>query len=94
MAVASIPAKPSFVLERVLLGEVDHVQREIDVQVGPMKMVLGMPFYMAYLREGPVGKPRKMLVWQVVFLAVDVQPNAAGVSVSHLNDRSARARRL
>ena len=52
----------SLIFQWVFLRGLEHVQRQIDVQIGPMKMVFRMPLYMAYLPDGRLGEPREIAI--------------------------------
>ena len=69
----------------------DDLEREIDVEPGPVEMIHLRPLDRGKLGDRRIAEPREVAERQVVFLPVDEKPQAMLRDVAQLNARSGAA---
>ena len=71
---------------------VDHVECQIDIQIGPMHMIRAESLNLGYLPDSGVGKPWESVEWHVVFMfdgLTDSEPTAGLHRLGALSARQA-----
>ena len=77
---------------RKTLGMIDRCHGQIDIQIGPVKMIFAQRFHMTDLRDGGAFEPRKVLERQQFFIAFEQQPEAMRRYVRHFNGSTPNSR--
>ena len=74
---------------RILEG----IQGEIDVEIGPEKMISMKELNIQDLIDCSTPKPRKILIGEKVLLVRDKKPESEMINIGHFSQRSGRAKR-
>ena len=73
------------VLAWVPLWMVNHVERQIDIQIRPVHVIRAMSLDMRDLTDRGVGEPREFVEGHIVLLPVDIEPEPSCVNMGDLN---------
>ena len=75
------------------LGMPDRLDSQVDVQLGPIKVVCGWEFDVQNFANRDIPEPGKIGEWQKLFLFFKQEPEAVLRDVGYLNWESAYAKR-
>lgn len=60
--------------EWVAFGMREHLERQVNVERGPVEVVVAFELHVEHVLDGGMFEPREFLEGQEVFLVVDEQP--------------------
>jgi hypothetical protein len=83
----------SYVNQRERFGLSQRIEREVDVEIGPVEMVFVEEFHREDLIERGLSEPRKTLIRQKVLSVVDQEPDSVSIDIGNFNAGSAYAMR-
>src|SRR5262249_37167164 len=86
-------ARPGLADQREAFRMLDRINRQVDVEIGPVEMIRRQPVNTSELCNRRIAEPRELLEREKQLSLVEQQPEAVSRDVGYLNAQNALATR-